>query len=79
MLTLIGLFNAEVSHMFCVYITLPPRTGCGTRLNYKRVAVDLNLDFSFLINCRIKVKEPSLSYHLPIAGASDGVIISKLA
>ena len=35
---------------------------------FKQSLTDLNSEFSFLIGCLTKAKEPNLSYYLPIAG-----------
>ena len=47
----------------------PPRLECETRSIFKQSKSDFNLMFSFFrTGCHTKVKEPSLSTYLAIAG-----------
>ena len=48
--------------------TPPPSAACDTRSVFKWSKAGLNSEFSFLIGCVTKAKEPSLSDYLPIAG-----------
>ena len=62
--------NVYVSMCTCVYIHQPL---CTTRLRHKinfiRNLTGLNSEFSFSkASCHTKVKDPNLSYYLPIAG-----------
>ena len=48
----------------CIYKI---RARCDTRSIFKRSVTSLNLDFSFfLTGYHLKVKEPNLSFYLPI-------------
>ena len=51
----------------CIYPTLPPRIGCGTRSIFKLSKAGLNSDFSFETGCKTKANKLSVPYYLSIA------------
>ena len=56
------------SHLF-LFTNPSARVGYDTRSIFKRSLAGLNSEFSFSwTSCLIKAEEPSVSYHLPLAG-----------
>ena len=52
-----------------IYTNPSTRAGCDTKSIFKWGSTGLNSEFSFCYSsCLTKAEEPSLPYHLPIAG-----------